>query len=304
MSPNARGSAPSEGSTGTEHGCETLHDRNPVKSANVGDDVHVITSDDDDAGISIHQPENGILKGSDYRHRDAKATWKLIMQDLDKEPVYKDIALGPGKYTWSLDYALPGTHTLPLYKALSSKEASILIQARTGKSHLNTSLYQIRVAEYAQCDCNQGEETVRHVLLVCSRWHMECQILRQSLGLCSGNTGPLLRAWNPQQDVRTGKYVAHPPNTDRFEVRSSVTIEFRGTPKGQLLVHVFHDGTIKTREQMNAENNARVAEDSRLTSEESLFPSLAQTTARRQAYSRMLQRMQELRNDKYAEHYV
>lgn len=62
-------------------------------------------------------------------------------------------------------------------------------------------------------------------------------------------------------------------------------------------MHVFHDGTIKTGEQVIAENNARVAEDSRLTAEESLFPSLAQTTVRRQAYSRMLQRIQELRND-------
>lgn len=75
-------------------------------------------------------------------------------------------------------------------------------------------------------------------------------------------------------------------------------MEFLGTAQGTLLVHVFNDGTIKTREQMHAENNARAAEDSRLSTEESRFPSLAQTTARRQAHSRMLLRIQNLRNDR------
>ncbi len=62
-------------------------------------------------------------------------------------------------------------------------------------------------------------------------------------------------------------------------------------------MHVFQDGTVKTREQMISENNARAAEDSRLTDEESRFPSLAQTAARRQAYSRVLERVQVLRQD-------
>jgi hypothetical protein len=73
---------------------------------------------------------------SESRHRGATAATKLLLQDLKKEPIYGDVTRGPGRYTWSLDYALPGPHTLPLYKALTSKEASILVQVRTGKSHL------------------------------------------------------------------------------------------------------------------------------------------------------------------------
>lgn len=69
-------------------------------------------------------------------------------------------------------------------------------------------------------------------------------------------------------------YVEHPPNSDRFEVRNPITVEFLGTPQGTLLVHLFQDGTIKTREEMNAENNQRVAEDQRLSAEKISFPNL------------------------------
>jgi hypothetical protein len=35
----------------------------------------------------------------------------------------------PGQYTWKLDQALSGQHTLRLYGVFSSEQASILIQA-------------------------------------------------------------------------------------------------------------------------------------------------------------------------------
>lgn len=90
----------------------------------------------------------------------------------------------------------------------------------------------------------------------------------------------------------------HPPNTDRTEVRNSLTVEFLGTPDGSYLVHLFNDGTIKTREQMHAENNQRTATERRLAAEESQFPELGQTPVRVQAQARMLARISRLRDDR------
>ena len=60
---------------------------------------------------------------------------------------------------------------------------------------------------------------------------------------------------------------------------------------------MFHDGSIKTREQMHREQNQRAEEQNRLTAEESQFPRLNQTLARHQAYARMLARIEALRRN-------
>jgi hypothetical protein len=65
----------------------------------------------------------------------------------------------------------PNRKILYLHKNLRKAESSILVQARTGKIGLNKFLYQRRVPEYvsAQCQCQGGEETVRHLVLYCPR---------------------------------------------------------------------------------------------------------------------------------------
>ncbi|KAK2809540.1 hypothetical protein FQN50_003808 [Emmonsiellopsis sp. PD_5] len=87
----------------------------------------------------------------------------------------------------------------------------------------------------------------------------------------------------------------HPPNTDRQEVRNSITIQFNGGPEGPIVAHLFNDGTIKTSMEMHAENNRRRAEDARLTAEESKFPELNQTAARMQADAKKMARIQAAR---------
>ena len=87
----------------------------------------------------------------------------------------------------------------------------------------------------------------------------------------------------------------HPPNTDRREVRNSITIQFNGAPRGPIVAHLFNDGTIKSSEQMHQENNQRRAEDERLTAAESNFPALQQTAARRLAERRMMARIEAAR---------
>ncbi|OJD10515.1 hypothetical protein AJ78_08498 [Emergomyces pasteurianus Ep9510] len=84
----------------------------------------------------------------------------------------------------------------------------------------------------------------------------------------------------------------HPPHTDLQEVRNSITVQFNGAPEGPIVAHLFNDGTIRTSVEMHQENNRRNAEDARLTAEESKFPALNQTVARKQAEARKMARIQ------------
>ncbi|KAL4793667.1 hypothetical protein BDV19DRAFT_390874 [Aspergillus venezuelensis] len=62
----------------------------------------------------------------------------------------------------------------------------------------------------------------------------------------------------------------HPPNTDRTEVRNSLTINFTGVPNvldGEIIAHLFSDGIIKTSTQMHQETSQRRAEEARLAAE-------------------------------------
>jgi hypothetical protein len=64
--------------------------------------------------------------------------------------------------TWS------GKHTFRLYGALSSDEASILVQARTEHCELNACLSRMKLAESPTCECGRSDETVLHVLQRCN----------------------------------------------------------------------------------------------------------------------------------------
>lgn len=68
-------------------------------------------------------------------------------------------------YRWKMDKAWSGKHTLNLYGALSSDEASILVQARTEHRGLNACLFRKKLGDSPTCECGRGDETVLHVLL-------------------------------------------------------------------------------------------------------------------------------------------
>ena len=61
-----------------------------------------------------------------------------------------------------IDKALPGRHTRTLYDQLSSKEAGVLAQLRTGMARLNAYLHRIEAVPSDQCACGQARETVEH----------------------------------------------------------------------------------------------------------------------------------------------
>lgn len=113
-----------------------------------------------------------------------------------------------GKYTKDLDKALPGLHTILLYKGLVREHASILSQLRTSISRLNSYLAKIGASESSTCLCGTAEETVQHFLFVCPRWKIErSNILRHITTTRWGDTSFFLGGWSGQRlDGERGKW--------------------------------------------------------------------------------------------------
>lgn len=77
---------------------------------------------------------------------------------------------GVGQHSRRVDIALPGPHTPHLYDSLGRREASELVQLRTGMTRLNVYLHQIGGAESDQCPYGHAKETVEHFLFRCRLW--------------------------------------------------------------------------------------------------------------------------------------
>ncbi|KAI5357810.1 Putative protein kinase [Septoria linicola] len=88
----------------------------------------------------------------------------------------------------------------------------------------------------------------------------------------------------------------HCPHIDLEEVRHSLTVSYKRSGEQETTVHLFADGTTKTREEMHADNNRRKAEFARLEVEEKKFPDRKQTAARKAAYDSMMQQLRDLRD--------
>lgn len=126
------------------------------------------------------------------RVREVAGVIRLINRDRSEDPNPFDTTRLPGQYTWKMDQALPGKHTLKLYGSLTSDQASILIQARTGHCRLNQYLSRAGLRDDAKCGCGDNDETIKHVLLWCPRWADERRELRAAAGDRSGDIPYLL----------------------------------------------------------------------------------------------------------------
>jgi hypothetical protein len=152
---------------------------------------------------------------------------RLINRDSSENPTPFDTTRLPGQYTWKMDQALLGKHTLQMYKSLTSNQAAILIQARTGHCSLNRYLSRTGVADEARCSCGYDEETIRHLLLSCPKWTDERKELRQAVGDRSGDVPYLLGGWGPKKDVRTGQFVDGPKERWKPDMEAVIaTIQF------------------------------------------------------------------------------
>ena len=134
--------------------------------------------------------------------REVEGVIRLINRDRsDNLTPFDSLGLA-GQYTWKMDQALPGTHTLRLYGSLTSDQSAILIQARIGHCRLNQYLSRGCLVESALCECGQGEETIRHVILSCPQLAEERKELRATAEGRAGDVPFLLEGWGKKKDSK------------------------------------------------------------------------------------------------------
>lgn len=167
----------------------------------------------DDAARKASSREGKPTAPALERAREASGVIRLINRDRSEDSIPFDTTSMPGQYTWKMDQALPGKHTLQLYGSLTSDRASILIQARTGHCRLNQYLARGGLVDSAKCGCGDDEETVRHVILSCPQWAEARRELRAAAGDRWGDVPYLLGGWGTRKDVRTGQLLDRPRET-------------------------------------------------------------------------------------------
>ncbi|KAI1828819.1 hypothetical protein DTO027I6_10245 [Penicillium roqueforti] len=64
----------------------------------------------------------------------------------------------------------PNKKTLRLYEGLSKPQCAILIQMRTMRIGLRHFLFKIKAAETDRCNCDEGSQTPKHILMQCPRY--------------------------------------------------------------------------------------------------------------------------------------
>ena len=112
-----------------------------------------------------------------------------------------------GKFTYAIDKALPGRHTLRLYGSLNREDAGVLAQARTGHTHLRQYLARVHRIDSAVCECGDGVESVKHVILYCPMWAPQRDRLKKAAGDRWGDVSFLLGGKSSKKDPRTGQFI-------------------------------------------------------------------------------------------------
>lgn len=154
----------------------------------------------DEAAKEASSQPGGPTAPACERVREAERVVQLINRDRSDNPTPFDATQLAGQYTWRMDQALPGKHTLKLYGSLTSDQAAILIQARTGHCRLNQYLSRGGLVDSALCECGQADETVKHLILSCPRWEEGRKELGAAVGSRVGDVPFLLGGWGTRKD--------------------------------------------------------------------------------------------------------
>lgn len=153
------------------------------------------------------------------RVRELSGVLRLVKAERVKRLHTNEDDVRAKYYTWKMDKAWSGKHTLRLYGALTSDEASILVQARTEHCGLNACLFRKKLADSPACECGRGDETVLHVLLHCDRYAEARNVLREAAGDRWGDASYLLGGWSGRKDARTGKLLDGPRESWKPDLR-------------------------------------------------------------------------------------
>lgn len=75
----------------------------------------------------------------------------------------------------------PNKKPLRLYEGLSKPQCAILIQMCTMRIGLRYFLFKTKAAETDRCNCDEGPQTPKHILMQCPNYNMPRTKLREQL---------------------------------------------------------------------------------------------------------------------------
>ena len=128
-------------------------------------------------GWRLKKLRRGGVREEDTSSTAAKAQWVKELLSAKKTQATKN-AMREWKDEWAKErrgrelYKLepsPRRGTIKLHCGLSKELSSLVVQMRTGKIGLREFLFHRRVPgiEDGRCECRQGNQTVKHILLEC-----------------------------------------------------------------------------------------------------------------------------------------
>ena len=122
---------------------------------------------------SSQKPKRKRGKQQHRASRHKQFPWRLRSTILNSArshlPIKKDLPDKIGKHSKRMDKALPGEHTKTMYDQLTSREASVLVQLRTGMARFNEFLHRIGAAQSDRCVRGSARETVDNFLFRCTK---------------------------------------------------------------------------------------------------------------------------------------
>jgi hypothetical protein len=185
--------------------------------------------------LAIQATETGVPRGEPMQ--TASETWRLVCVRLDQQPKEEFISARGGRATRVLNAALPGKHTKLLRDNLSSSQAAITTQQRTGYIRLNNYLQKVCHVDKNRCgyggDNDDDGETVQHFLFHYPKWEQLRQEMKDMMAsrygalsyalggrspavLSNGEPVDSIGSWRPNLKVKQAvlRYVT---NTGRLE---------------------------------------------------------------------------------------
>jgi ribonuclease HI len=225
-------------------------------------------------------PAHEGIKGNEIAHQCARrATSKKEIPVENRGPQLKSRALQAsrewtkeeriklfdklqvGKFTRTMDKALPNEHMTKVYNSLSREDAGILSRLRTGHAPLNDTLARIGVEESAACTCGARIESVFHFLFHCPKWRDEQSNLQKTMAEVDrwADLAYALGGWSGRKDRGTDRFVDGPrerwkPNmkvlkaviqyvkaTGRFQPRAVMSEETEGVEATE---EILEDGWV------------------------------------------------------------
>ncbi|KAM3490228.1 hypothetical protein MY3957_006467 [Beauveria namnaoensis] len=144
-------------------------------------------SDDELLNVAKRKAKDATREGARPEQQFPKMLSTTFNIEKRKLRAERHIPENVGKYSKSIDTALPGEHTRALYEDLPWNERTVLAQLRTYMIRLNGYLHQIRAVPSSQCACELERETIKHFLFRCPKWEAHRKEMTECTDTQRGN---------------------------------------------------------------------------------------------------------------------